>query len=149
PVLWNDLGVLLMQSGDVEEAERMFRAAQSLAIGYAEPYANLAAIRLRQGRLEAAITLQERAAERDPGSATHAERLAAYRAMRGETPQPDAGQPPSPSAAPVDWAERLDGLDWHALEARLAREGCLVLSGLVDAGNCALARSWWDDDNLF
>jgi hypothetical protein len=149
PVLWNDLGVLLLQSGDIEEAERMFRAAQSLAIGYAEPYANLAAIRLRQGRLDAAITLQERAVERDPGSATHAERLAAYRAMRGEGPGPDAGPSPSPSAAPVDWAERLDGLDWHALGARLTREGCLVLSGLVDAENCALARSWWDEDDLF
>src|SRR4051794_7102209 len=75
PVLWNDLGVLQMQAGDLEAAERSFRAAQSLAIGYAEPYANLAAIRLRQGRPDAAVTLQECAASRAPDSATHAERL--------------------------------------------------------------------------
>lgn len=148
PVLWNDLGVLLLRSGDIDEAERMFRAAQSLAIGYAEPYANLAAIRLRQGRLEAAITLQERAVERDPTSAAHAERLAAYRAMQGEAP-PDVAPPAAATAPPIDWAERLAGLDWGTLGARLTREGCLVLSGLVDAENCALARSWWDDGGLF
>jgi hypothetical protein len=146
PVLWNDLGVLLLRAGELFEAERMFRAAQSLAIGYAEPYANIAAIRLRQGRVEAAITLQECAVERDAASATHAERLASYRALIGQTPMPSGDTPPAPA---IDWEGRFDGLDWHALGARLTREGCLVLSGLLDADECARARAWWDDGSLF
>lgn len=150
PVLWNDLGVLLMQAGDLAGAERSFRSAQSLAIGYAEPFANLATIRLRQGRLEAAVALQERAVDRDADSAAHADRLADYRAMLGQaTPSAadNADRPPPPEmpATSIDWAERLSGLDWHALGARLTREGCAVLAGLVDPDDCALARSWWDD----
>jgi hypothetical protein len=151
PVLWNDLGVLLLQAGDLVEAERAFRAAQSLAIGYAEPFANLATIRLCQGRLEAAVALQERAVDRAPDSALHAERLAAYRAMLNETPAVEAppAVQPEPPADDTDWAGRLAELDWHALSNRLTREGCAVIAGLVDAQACATARSWWADDSLF
>jgi hypothetical protein len=152
PVLWNDLGVLLMQTSDDAAAERAFRSAQSLAIGYAEPYANLATIRLRQGRLEAAVALQEKAVDRAPDSAAHAERLAAYRAMLDESPSAAPGQPaaqPAPSEETIDWPGCLAGLDWHALGQRLTREGCLVLAGLVDPEACAAARSWWGDDSRF
>jgi hypothetical protein len=153
PVLWNDLGELLLQAGDEVEAERAFRAAQSLAIGYAEPYANLATIRLRQGKLEAAVALQERAVSRAPDSAVHADRLAAYRAMLGQaTPSSEETMhhpPQEVHTCQPPWAERLAELDWYALGQRLTREGCLVLAGLVDADACSLARSWWDDDSLF
>src|SRR4051812_7061701 len=37
PVLYNDLGVLLLQAGDDREADRSFRAALSLAHDYASP----------------------------------------------------------------------------------------------------------------
>jgi hypothetical protein len=46
-------------------------------------------------------------------------------------------------------ADRLAGLDWHALGMRLTREGCLVLSGLLDAEACARLRALFDRDELF
>src|SRR5947207_13210290 len=81
PVLWNDLGVLLLQAGDDREADRSFRSALSLAPDYAEPFAHLAAIRVRQGRLDDALLLQARAHQHDPGNPDHAERPNAYRAL--------------------------------------------------------------------
>jgi hypothetical protein len=150
PVVWNDLGALYLQAGDEEQAERSFRAAMSLAIDYAEPFAHLAALRLRQGRLEAAVALQERAALRAPG---HAGRLAAYRALLAEAAGagPLAAPPPlpPPAAGNADWAARLAGLDWHALDGRLTREGAVLLAGLLDSETCAAARAWFDDDALF
>lgn len=147
PVLWNDLGELLLRAGNLDEAERAFRAAQSLAIGYAEPYANLATIRLRQGRIEAAVALQERAVSRAPDSVLQADRLAAYRAMLGQVTPTVA--PALPITTRVPWAERLAELDWYALGQLLTREGCRVLAGLVDAESCAEARSWWDEPARF
>jgi hypothetical protein len=155
PVLWNDLGRVLLLAGDEGEAERAFRSAQSLAMGYAEPYANLAALRFRQGRLEAAVGLQECAVARAPESAVHAERLATYKVLldeartaSAETSSAAVTEAPAHPGGP-DWAERLAELDWHALDKRLTREGCAVLAGLVDAETCAVARSWFDDESLF
>src|SRR5437899_5653042 len=55
PVLWNDQGVLLgLRKKDAEAAES-FRAALSLAPTYAEPYAHLATLRLRQGFANEAV----------------------------------------------------------------------------------------------
>jgi hypothetical protein len=155
PVLWNDLGRVHCLAGNEAEAERAFRSAQSLAMGYAEPYANLAALRFRQGRLEAAVGLQECAVARDPDSAVHVERLATYKALFDETRSSSPESSPGSTAEPLaqaggtDWAERLADLDWHALDKRLSREGCLLLAGLVDADSCALARGWFSDDSLF
>jgi hypothetical protein len=156
PVLWNDLGALLVRQGDEREAVRAFQAALSLAPDYAEPYSHLAALRLRQGRVEDAIAIQTQAVRCAPEVPAHAERLAAYRALAGqltespvspsteETPVDALSDPP-----PEDWAARLADLDWHSLGKRLTREGCLLLAGLVGPENCAVLRSWFDDDERF
>src|SRR5262245_48406415 len=73
PVLWNDLGVLLLRAGDDREADRAFRAALSLAPDYAEPCSHLAAIRVRQGRLDDALLLQARAVQHDVCNPAYAE----------------------------------------------------------------------------
>ena len=49
PVLWNDQGVILGLRQKESEAARSFAAALSLAPTFADPYAHLAALRLRQG----------------------------------------------------------------------------------------------------
>jgi hypothetical protein len=158
PVLWNDQGVLLVRAGDDRGAEASFRAALSLAIDYHEPYAHLAAIRVRQNRLDDAVALQTRAARSAPDHSDHAERLDAYRALAGQltaSPSPL----PLPAPAPIieeidsttfaDLEQRLAALDWHALGQRLTREGGLLLSGLLDSATCAQARNWFDEDERF
>ena len=49
PVLWNDQGVILGLRQKDSEAAKSFAAALSLAPTFADPYAHLAALRLRQG----------------------------------------------------------------------------------------------------
>src|SRR5437016_7464585 len=69
PVLWNDQGVLLaLRHKDLEAAES-FRAALSLAPTFAEPYARLAALRMRQGCTREAVALQTQAVNYAPGNA--------------------------------------------------------------------------------
>src|SRR5262249_4538773 len=61
PVLWNDQGVLLGSRGKQDEAAKSFRTALRLAPTFAEAYAHLAALRLRQGFAREAVTLQTQA----------------------------------------------------------------------------------------
>jgi hypothetical protein len=156
PVPWNDLVVLLLRAGDDREADRSFRAALSLAHDYAEPLAHLAALRVRQGRLDEAVLLQARALHHDPANPAYAERLEAYRALAGE--RPAATVPTSITPPPVNDMDgsaiaavegRLAALDWHALGQRLTREGGLLLAGLLDAEVCARLRALFDQDELF
>lgn len=162
PVLWNDQGVLLTRQGNDMEAERCFRAALSLAPDYAEPYANLAAMRFRMGWLDEAVRLQTSAVQFAPEVPGHAERLEAYRAVAGGETEKKVGisfrvdphepvHQPSVSEGPTlgEWQERLAGLDWHALGKRMTRDGCLLLAGFMDPVTCAILRSWFDDDARF
>ncbi len=163
PVLWNDQGVLLTRQGNDMDAERCFRSALSLAPDYAEPYANLAAMRFRMGWLDEAVRLQTSAVQFAPDVPGHAERLEAYRAVAGEgeakvdsSVRADPREPINPPSHPAaegptlaEWQERLNGLDWHALGKRLTRDGCLLLAGLMGAETCALLRSWFDNDSRF
>jgi uncharacterized protein len=156
PVLWNDLGVLLVRDGNDDEAERSFRAALSLAPDHAEACVHLAALCFREGRLAEAVSLQTRAVQLAdaPGQA---DRLAAYRAAAGQiaAPVPYSSAPAlTPAVEPgegttEDWTERLAELDWDVLGQRLTREGCLVLAGLLAADSCSLLRSWFDEDARF
>ena len=118
PVLWNDEGVLLTRQGNDMEAERCFRAALSLAPDYAEPYANLAAMRFRMGWLDEAVRLQTSAVQFAPDVPGHAERLEAYRAVAGQAAP--VAPAPTPPAAPIaaepaegptfeDWASAWPG----------------------------------------
>lgn len=87
PVLWNDRGELLARQGNEMEAERCFLAALSLAPDFAEPYANLAAMRHRMGWLDEAVRLQMSAVQFAPNVPRHLERLEAYRAAEEASPE--------------------------------------------------------------
>src|SRR5437868_14540507 len=66
PVLWNDQGVILLRQHKDFEAAESFRAALSLAPTFAEPYAHLAALRIRQGAAREAVVLQTQAVRHAP-----------------------------------------------------------------------------------
>jgi len=157
PVLWNDQAVLLLRQGNDLEAERAFRAALSLAPDYAEAYANFAAMRFRDGWLDAAVALQTSAVQFAPDDPVQAERLATYRTVAGQaarTAPPPTLTPPiavEPAEGPTfeEWRDRLADLDFYTLGKRLTREGCLLLAGLVDPETCALLRSWFHEDARF
>ena len=55
PVLWNDQGAVLALRLKDDEADEAFRTALSLAPTFAEPYAHLAALRVRQGFAREAV----------------------------------------------------------------------------------------------
>src|SRR5262245_13650754 len=61
PVLWNDLGLVLGMRENLAEAGDAFRTAISLAPTFAEPYAHLAALRVRQGFVREDVSLQTQA----------------------------------------------------------------------------------------
>src|SRR4029077_8376732 len=66
PVLWNDQGVILGLRHKESEAAKSFAAALSLAPTFADPYAYLATLRLRQGRVPEALGLQTQAVKYAP-----------------------------------------------------------------------------------
>ena len=157
PVLWNDQGVILGLRHKDSEAAKSFAAALSLAPTFADPYAHLATLRLRQGRVEEALGLQTQAVKYAPQNAPYAEQLQAYQALAGQLP-PHADSPAVATVDPTevssadpgnDWPQRLGTLDWHALANRLTRDGCAVIAGMVDAPTCEWLRGLFDDDRLF
>lgn len=162
PLLWNDQGVLLALRHKEADAEESFRTAVSLAPTFAEPYAHLAALRMRQGFAHEAVGLQAQAVKHDPRNATYAQRLDAYqaltpgdgRAVTSSTDERTDASPISPIARPAskpldDWSKRVAALDWSELDERLTRAGCIRIAGLVDAPTCARLRGLFDDDVLF
>ena len=86
PVLWNDQGVILGLRHKDGEAAKSFAAALSLAPTFADPYAHLATLRLRQGRVNEALGLQAQAVKYAPQNAPYAEQLQAYQALAGQLP---------------------------------------------------------------
>src|SRR5262249_55618577 len=84
PVLWNDQGVILGLRKKDSEAAKSFLAALSLTPTFADAYAHLAALRLRQGHIEEAVALQTQAVKYAPQNATYAEQLQAYQALTGQ-----------------------------------------------------------------
>jgi tetratricopeptide (TPR) repeat protein len=156
PVLWNDQGVILSLRHKDGEAAKSFAAALSLAPTFADAYAHLATLRLRQGCVEEALGLQTQAVKYAPQNAAYAEQLQAYQALAGQLPphaDPHAAATVDPtevaSADPGnDWPQRLATLEWHALANRLTREGYAVIAGLVDAPTCEGLCGLFDDDRL-
>jgi uncharacterized protein len=156
PVLWNDQGVLLTMRHKEDEADLAFQAALSLAPSYAEPYAHLAALRLRQGRTNQAVALQSLAVKHDPRNAEFAERLRAYQSLEGQIAAPSSSRKvdppiclPDADESRAEWEQRLTALDWHALENRLTRDGFAVIAGLVDGSTCERLRGMFDEDVRF
>src|SRR3954471_11574888 len=92
PVLWNDQGVILGLRLKDGEAARSFAAALSLAPTFADPYAHLATLRVRQGGVAEALALQTQAVKYAPPNVPSAERLQAYQARAGQAP-PHADPP--------------------------------------------------------
>src|SRR5437868_5122214 len=76
--LWNDEGLILLLRGNDSEADRAFRYAIRLARDFAEPYHQLAAIRVKQDRLDDAVALQADAVRLAPQNAQYAQQLEAY-----------------------------------------------------------------------
>jgi hypothetical protein len=157
PVLWNDQGVILGRRHKDSEAAKSFAAALSLAPTFADPYAHLATLRLRQGCVEEALAMQTQAVKYAPQNAAYAEQLQAYQALAGQLP-PHEDAPTASSVDPTevsvadlgnDWPQRIGTLEWHALANRLTREGCAVIAGLVDAPTCEWLCGLFDDDRLF
>lgn len=139
-----------------DEAARSFVAALSLAPTFAEAYAHLATLRIRQGCIDEALGLQTQAVKYAPQSAAYAEQLQAYQALAGRQTSPmvtpDVAKVDSteaPDEPSNDWPKRLETLDWHALANRLTRDGCAAIAGLLDASTCQRLRGLFDDDKLF
>ena len=113
PVLWNDQGVILGLRHKDSEAAKSFAAALSLAPTFADPYAHLATLRLRQGRVEEAVGLQTQAVKYAPQNAPYAEQLQAYQALAGQLP-PHADSPAVGHGGPD---RGLIGGPWQRLAA--------------------------------
>jgi hypothetical protein len=156
PVLWNDQGLILgLRHKDAEAAES-FRTALSLAPTFAEPYANLAALRARQGFTREAVALQAQAVRHAPENTTYAQQLEAYRSLAGEMDSPPAMTPPSeggatasPAASCGDWPQRLGSLDWTKIGERLTHDGCVLIPALVDGPTCERLRYLFEEGALF
>lgn len=157
PVLWNDQGMILRLRHQDEEAARSFAAALTLAPTFAEAYAELAALRARQGRFDEALALQTQAVKYASQSERFAEQLQTYQALVGRQPSQtvtpavskEAPMPVSADDPGHDWPQRLAALDWHALGNRLTRDGCAVLAGLIEASVCEQLCALFEDDQLF
>jgi hypothetical protein len=152
PVLWNDQGMILVLRGKEADAADAFRAAISLAPTFAEPYARLAALRIKQGFVTEAITLQSHAVANAPDDATLVEQLTAYKALAGAENRP--GATPSLENEVSDnclgeWPEKLAQPDWDALGDRLTRDGCVLIERLMDAARCAQLRAMFERDEMF
>jgi hypothetical protein len=159
PVLWNDQGAILARRQKEADAADAFRAAISLAPTFAEPYARLAALRVRQGFTAEAVALQAQAVRHAPDSAGYAEQLAAYQSL-ADSEKPQAVIPPAqpaaargedrPAAEPVgEWPKRLAACDWERLGERLTRDGCVVIERLLDAAVCDELSGLFDRDECF
>src|SRR5262245_50761402 len=152
PVLWVDQGMILGLRGKEAESADAFRAAISLAPTFADPYARLAALRVRQGFTAEAVALQTQAVRHAPDDAGYAERLSAYQALADSARPPAVPQPTPPAPGPEslgDWPERLAAFDWGQLGDRLTRDGCALLERLVDAATCEGLCGLFDRDELF
>jgi hypothetical protein len=166
PVLWNDQGKLLLMRQKQVDAEQSFRTAISMAPNFAEPYAQLAAIRLRQGLVDEAVALQAQAVKHGAGARHYADQLESYRALarqrvatRMQTVEPsqavvvaDQTPTPPPTRLPrevVTWQNRLPALDWDELGFRLTRDACVLLPELIAPETCAAIAAMFDDDARF
>jgi hypothetical protein len=160
PAVWTDQGVLLALRDKAAEAERCFRNAIRLSPTFTDAYAQLAALRAREGYLDDAVAWQTQAVQQSPQDPALAERLQTYKALARQQPFQRA-VPPPPDEVPAGtdtagtgplaalWRERVASLDWERQGDRLTREGAVLLPGLLDADTCAGLRDLFDRDELF
>lgn len=161
PALWHDQGMLLRLNRQDAEAETSFRTVLSLAPSFADAYAELARLRLEQGRAEEAVALQEQAVKHAPQDERYTARLESYRALRRQ-PASDVAAPVArdvksetsfslPPCGPAleGLTEKLERSDWAKLEEQLTHAGVCVLQELIDAPVCAVLRAMFGDDSQF
>jgi hypothetical protein len=155
PVIWLDLGRILALRHKSVEAVGAIRTALGLAPTFAEAYAELAALRLRQGFSKEAVALQTQAVAHATHNVVYAERLEAYQSLVGEeAPRlapPSTAQPAHITAteSECDFTRQVRSLDWDRSQDQLTRNGCIVLPGVVQSSTCARLRGMFDDDALF
>jgi uncharacterized protein len=159
PVLWDDQGVILGLCGKQAEASESFRMALSIAPTFAEPFAHLAAMRIRQGFIREAVALQAEAVRHAPDNVGYVERLEAYRSLAGESVLATSVVPPATSAdrseavpagtPSADWLHPLANVDWPQVAERLTRDGCALVPRLIDPYTCARLREMYDVESLF
>ncbi|MBL8795683.1 MAG: 2OG-Fe(II) oxygenase [Planctomycetia bacterium] len=161
PVLWNDQGMVLALRSKDRDAEEAFRTAISLAPTYAEPMAQLAAMRARGGYLRDAVRLMETATQFARQSAAYAERLAAYQALIESQlvqdepmttqvlPPPAFAETPPVSAHEEQMRNTAKVLDWADIGQRLTRDGCVLIPTLLDPTTCVALQRMFEDDRLF
>lgn len=160
PMLWHDQGLLLRELNDDDAAAESFQAAISLAPDYAESYANLSEIRIRQGNVKQAIALGREAVKYAPQVERYQTSLTAYEAMDGKTIREE---PPNDRAVSEtnrrredslrqtypEVAHRVDELNWPALEESLTGCGYIHIPQLLQHQQCADLRTMFADDLLF
>jgi hypothetical protein len=161
PLLWNDLGLLLLRGRKEDEAEQAFRNAVRLAPTFADAHARLAELLARRGWLEQAVAAQAQAVQHAPEAVEYAERLeelgalAADRAARtladaGASAEETAAAPLAPAAelSAINWCGRLGALDWAAIGDRLLRDGIVLLPQLMDVVTSERLGGAFEDDSL-
>jgi hypothetical protein len=162
PLLWNDLGLLLVHRDDCEAAAA-FQAAISLAPDLPEAYTNLAEIRVRQGLLREAVTLQGEAVRLEGDNRDYHERLETWCRLAGDIAVSET--PPAPMTATTSegrcpmaeslrcefplLSARIGGVDWSAVEEELTSRGYRLVPGLLTADECRTLRDYFEDDALF
>ena len=119
PRIWFDHGRILELCGRVEEAEKAFRTAVSLA-PHAEALESLA-------RLEASSA--KTGGERD-------------RDQLDETAS-------RPAPTPCSFTELTERIDWSAVDAQLTATGCAPLPGLLSNSQCQELIALYRADDLF
>lgn len=151
PVLWNDQGMILMLRGREADAAEAFRSALSLAPTFAEPFANLATLRARQGFLNEAVALQEQAVRHAPDNARFAEQLEAYRSLTAKpAPAKAEAVPFAPARSSTGvWPARMANIDWEETTERLTRDGCVLIPNLLDKPTCSQLSEMFDDESHF
>jgi len=161
PQLWHDRGVMLRMDGRDSEAEAAFRTSLSLAADFADAYAELAAVCVRSGRVEEAVTLQSQAVQHAPTNSNLRRKLESYQSLT-PSPQPPSTteharkpdvetvvQQPDALIDPRSFDGLLSQLDWDVLESRLRQQGCALIPQLLDPAACATFRSWFSADAMF
>ncbi len=162
PLCWLDQGMLLAQDGQDVPAADALQTALTLAPDLAEAHAQLAAIRIRQGLLDAAVALQAQAVEHEPANDRYARSLASYRAMAGHRANAQHAQSSmvgeTNTACPIEQAlrgqfptlaQRVDAIDWDAANASLTEQGYVLLPQLLVAGLCEPLRAMFHADEHF
>ena len=162
PRLRCDEGLLAVMEGDDEQAARAFQDAISLAPDFAEAYAELADLRVRQGMLFDAIQLIDTARQYAPTSDVFAKKELAYRQMAGAladssdrqstTVEPGAMECPIYEACRgqhPELADNIDGQPWSEVAAELTRRGVVHLHDVAPDSWTSLCLALEHDDSNF